>query len=226
MKGKADKAGPDRIKFVNGINTFRLVGDMLPMYVYWVPLADGSGSVPVECLGFNRDIEKFENKEKDWVRELFPDMKCSWSYKSLCIDREDGKVKAVDHKKKLLQAIVSFAKKFGDPTDQDKGWDIVASRAKTGPAAFNVEYSLEFGDIQVSALTDAEKVLVVEAGSLDEMFPRPTPEAQEKFLKEKCLGTEDEDEDEIPEELVGGRAPALTKEQIEAEDARNDDIPF
>lgn len=200
MKGKADKAGPDRIKFVNGVNKFRLVGDMLPMYVYWVPLADGSGSVPIECLGFNRDIEKFENKEKDWVRHYFPDMKCSWSYKSLAIDRSDGKIKAVDHKKKLLQDIVKFAKSKGDPTDEDEGWDIVVTRAKTGPKAFNVEYSLEFGDLVSSSLTDEEKALVAEAASLDEMFPRPTPDIQQQFIEDKCLSAGSE-EDEAPEEF-------------------------
>ncbi len=201
MKGKADKAGPDRIKFANGLNTFRLVGDMLPMYVYWVPLADGSGSVPIECLGFNRDIEKFENKEKDWVRHYFPDMKCSWSYKSLAIDRSDGKIKAVDHKKKLLQDIVKFAKNLGDPTDMEAGWDIVVTRAKTGPLAFNVEYSLEFGDLKSTSLTDEEKAAVAESGTLDDMFPRPTPEQQKQFIEDKCLEANSGDEGEIPEEL-------------------------
>ena len=200
MKGKAAKAGPDRVKFVNGINKFRLVGDMLPMYVYWVPLADGSGSVPIECLGFNRDEEKFENKEKDWVRNYFPDMNCSWSYKSLAIDRADGQLKAVDHKKKLLQDIVKFAKSKGDPTDMDEGWDIVVERKKTGPLPFNVEYSLEFGDLANSALTDEEKALVADSGTLDDMFPRPTPDQQREFIESKCLADNSSEED-IPEEL-------------------------
>ena len=203
IKGKAEKAGPSRIKFVNGINKFRLVGDMLPMYVYWVPLADGSGSVPVECLGFNRDLEKFENKEKDWVNVYFPEMKCSWAYKSLAIDRTDGKVKAVDHKKKLLGDIVKFAKNLGDPTDMDAGWDIIAERKKTGPAAFNVEYSLEFGDLKASALTEEERAAFAEADSLDVMFKRQTPEEQKAFLLSKCVGEESPSDEEVPEEFGG-----------------------
>ena len=183
IKGKADKAGPDRVKFVNGINKFRLVGDMLPMYVYWVPLADGSGSVPIECLGFNRELEKFENKETDWVSHYFPDMRCSWSYKSLAIDRSDGKIKAVDHKKKLLSDIISFAEgDHGDPTNVETGWDIVVERKKTGPKAFNVEYSLQFGQLKKTALTPEELALFEQSDGLDQMFVRPTPEDQKSVV--------------------------------------------
>jgi len=201
MKGKATSSGPDRIKFVNGVNRFRMVGDILPRYVYWLKLADGSGNVPIECLGFNREAEKFENKEKDWVVHYFPDMKCSWSYVGMAIDRTDGKVKAVDHKKRLLTDVIKFAKNLGDPTDMDTGWDIVVERKKTGPLPFNVEYGLEFGDLKVSALTDEEKAAVAEAGSLDDMFKRQSPEDQKKFIEEKILGEGAASDEDIPEEF-------------------------
>ena len=207
MQGKAASNAPDRVKFVNGINTFRMVGDMLPRYVYWLKLADGSGNVPVECLGFNRDNEKFENKEKDWVAHYFPDLRCSWSYVGLAIDRTDGKVKAVDHKKGLLGDIVKYAKKMGDPTDMDSGWDIVAERKKTGPLPYNVEYSLEFGDIENSALTDEEKEAVADAKSLDEIFKRQTPDEQKKFIEEKILEQGAASDEDIPEEMLDDDIP-------------------
>ena len=211
IKGKAAKSGPPRIKFTDGVNRFRMLGGILPMYVYWVPLADGSGKVPMECLGFNREQEKFTNLEKDWVRHYFPDLNCSWSYKGLAIDRTDGEIKAVDHKKKLLQTIISFAESKGDPTDPDNGWDIVVNRVKTGNAAFNVEYNLEFGQIKNSALTEEEKAAYADFPSLDEYFQRPTPEDQKKFLEEKVAipGADApvESEDDLPEDFMGDDVP-------------------
>lgn len=202
VKGKGERAGLDRVKFVNGVNKFRIVGGVLPMYSYWVPLADGSGKVPMECLGFNRETEQFDNATQDMIRKYFPDMKCSWSYKSLAIDRTDGKLKVVDHKKKLLADIVKMAKAKGDPSDPETGWDIVVTRTKTGPAAFNVEYSLEFAELVETPLTEEEKTLIAESKTIDELMPLPTPEEQEKFILEKCLGEGDESsEEEVPEDF-------------------------
>lgn len=205
VKGKAEKSGPPRIKFADGVNRFRMLGGILPMYVYWIPLADGSGSVPLECLAFDREKEQFTNMETDWVRHYFPDLKCSWSYKGLAIDRTDGQIKAVDHKKKLLGDIISFAEgPLGDPTHPDTGWDIVVNRQKTGPLAFNVEYKLEFGQLKATPLTDEEKAAYAEFPSLEDYFKRPTPEEQKKFIEEKCLedtGASSESTDDLPEEF-------------------------
>ena len=205
IKGKAEKSGPPRIKFTDGVNRFRMVGGVMPMYVYWIPLADGSGKVPIECLAFDRNQEKFTNLTKDWVRHYFPEEKCSWSYKGLAIDRTDGQIKAVDHKKKLLQTIISFAESQGDPTDPDTGWDVVVNRVKTGPHTFNVEYNLEFGQIKKSPLTDEEKKMVAEFPSLEDYFQLPNPEDQKRFLEEKCaipdVGEPVEEEGDLPEEF-------------------------
>lgn len=199
LKGKAEKGSFDRFKPAFGVNRFRMIGDILPMYSYWCKLADESGSVPVECLGFNRVEERFDNKEPDIVRNNDPEAKCSWSYKGLVIDREDGKIKVFDHKKKLLEAIIKLAsKKMGDPTDPDKGWDIVVEKEKTGPLPFNVSYNLEVIDIEHSALTDEEKEMVKEHPTIDTFFKRPTAEEQAKFFNEKILGN---DTEEVPEEM-------------------------
>ena len=198
LKGKADKGSFDRLKPAFGINRYRMVGDMLPMYSYWVKLADGSNSVPMECLSFNRDDERFDNKQTDIVKQHNPEARCSWSYKGLVLDREDGKIKVFDHKKKLLGSVIKAAEKLGDPTDVDKGWDIVVDKVKTGPKAFNVEYNLEFMDLTSSPLTEEEKALVEEHAAIETFFPRPTVEAQAKFFNEKILGNEQED---VPEEM-------------------------
>lgn len=199
LKGKAAKGSFDRLKPAFGVNTFRMVGDIMPMYSYWCKLADESGSVPMECLSFNRDEERFDNKEPDIVKTHDPEARCAWSYKGLVIDREDGKIKVFDHKKKLLSAIIKLAeKKLGDPTDPNTGWDVVVEKVKTGPLPYNVEYNLEVMDIEQSPLTPEEKTLVEEHANIEKLFPRPSAEQQATFYNEKILGNKQE---EVPEEM-------------------------
>lgn len=215
LQGKASKSGPERFKPVNGENKFRIIGNVVPGYKYWLKTRDDT-SVPMDCLGFNRDTEVFDNKVRDVVREFFPDKKCSWAYQSLVIDRSDGKVKLFDHKKKLFEAILDAAKKkLGDPTDPEKGWDIVFTRKKTGPLPFNVEYSLEMFDLENSPLTDEDKAAIAEAeeqfGSIEDIAKLPTPEEQEQFIKNYILPKEEEED--VPAELKG-------------EEPMEDDIPY
>jgi len=201
LQGKASKAGPERFKPVNGENRFRIVGSVVPTYKYWLKTKDGS-PVPMECLGFNRETEKFENKVRDVIREYFPDKKCSWAYQSFVIDRTDNKVKLFDHKKKLFEAILDAAKKkMGDPTDPETGWDVVFTREKTGPLAYNVEYRLETFELENSPLSDEDKAAIEEAGNIEDITKIPTPEDQEDFIKEFIIG-QDEPEDDVKEELT------------------------
>jgi len=204
LQGKASKSGPDRFKPQEGRNAFRIIGAVVPGYKYWLKTRDDT-SVPMDCLSFNRETEQFDNRVRDVVREYFPDKKCSWAYQSLVIDRADGKVKLFDHKKKLFQEIVDVAKKkFGDPTDEEKGWDVVFERKKTGPHTFNVEYKLEVFELSNSALTDADKAAIAEAtekfGTIEDIARLPTPEEQEQFIKNYILPKEEEDD--VDEEIA------------------------
>lgn len=201
LQGKASKAGPERFKPVNGENRFRIVGSVVPTYKYWLKTKDGS-PVPMECLGFNRETEKFENKVRDVIREYFPDKKCSWAYQSFVIDRTDNKVKLFDHKKKLFESILDAAKKkMGDPTDPETGWDVVFTREKTGPLAYNVEYSLEHYELKNSPLSKEDLEAIEKAGNIEDITKIPTPEDQEDFIKEFIIG-QDEPEDDVKEELT------------------------
>ena len=201
LAGKASKAGPERFKPQEGKNTFRIVGNVVPSYKYWLRTRDNT-PVPMECLGFNRDTEVFENKERDVVREYFPDMKCSWAYQSFVIDRADGKVKLFDHKKKLFESILNAAKaKLGDPTDPQTGWDVVFTKEKTGPQAFNVEYRLESFDLKNTPLSKADKEAVEAAGKIEDIAKRQTPEEQEQFIKNYILPKEEEVDEEVDKEL-------------------------
>jgi hypothetical protein len=166
----------------------------------------------MECLGFDRETEKFDNKTRDYVREYFPDKKCSWAYQSFVIDRADGKCKLFDHKKKLFADILDVAqKKFGDPTDPENGWDIVFSKTKTGPLPFNVEYKLEVFSLENSPLSDEDKAAIEEAGTIEAVTKLATPEEQELFIKNYILPKEDVADDVASE---------LTQTEME------DDIPM
>lgn len=207
LQGKASKAGPDRFKPVDGENRFRIVGNVVPGYKYWLKTKDNT-PVPMDCLGFNRETEQFDNKVRDVVREYFPEKRCSWAYQSFVIDRTDGKVKLFDHKKKLFEAILNAAKKkMGDPTDPVKGWDVVFTREKTGPLPYNVEYRLETFELEQSPLSDEDLKAVEEAGKIEDLIKLPTPEEQESFIKNYILGEEEEPDKEVENELMDDDIP-------------------
>lgn len=193
-KGSAIK-GAEAYKYKDDENVVRMVGGVLPRYVYWLK-GTNNKDIPAECLAFNRDKEKFDNREVDHVPSFFPDKKCQWAYAVNCIDPADGKVKVLNLKKKLFQQIVDAAgEQFGDPTDPDTGWDIVFKKKKTGPLPFNVEYTLNVLKIKKRPLTEEERAAVAAADTIDVKIPRPTAD-EIKALLEKIKRGEDAEEPE------------------------------
>lgn len=203
-KGKAQKSDIDAFEFKNGMNTFRVVGDILARYVYWVE-GENSKNIPMECLAFDRNEEAFNNREKDWVKVYFPDLKCSWSYATQVID--GGKIKVINLKKKMWEAVVTAAEDLGDPTDPDEGWDIVVERKKTGPLPFNVEYILHVLKCKKRPLDEEERALLEDLKSMDDVMPRPTPDAQKALLDKitnssgSSAATENADEEALEDEF-------------------------
>jgi hypothetical protein len=119
-KGKAIKNTVEAFEYKDGDNTVRIFGGVLPRYIYWLKGTNGK-DIPVECLAFSREEERFNNEEVDHVPRYFPDLKCSWSYAVNCIDPKDGKEKVLLLKKKLFEQIITAAEDLGDPTDPDTG---------------------------------------------------------------------------------------------------------
>ena len=156
-KGKAIKSSYEAYAYKDGENTVRLVGGILPRYIYWLK-GTNNKDIPVECLAFDREKEKFTNTEYDHVPDYYADKKCSWSYSVNAL--VDGKVVVLNLKKKLFEQICSAAEDLGDPTDLDTGWDVVFKRVKTGPLAFNVEYTLSVLRCKKRALSKEEKAIV------------------------------------------------------------------
>jgi hypothetical protein len=202
--GGAKKKVLDYMKFEMGPNKMRIVGPIIARYSYWKQL--GTNNIPVECLSFDRDQEAFTNVEKDWFKHYFPkneegkETRCIWSYVGIVIDGKDGKLKLVGFKKKLFEQIQELAEKedFGDPTNPESGWWIYFNKKKTGPHAFNVEYTVDQLESMKSkgALTDEEKALVDEMPNIDELVPRPTAEQQKAFIENAWLSKEEENVDE------------------------------
>ena len=191
-KGSAQKTSIETFHYVDGDNKMRIVGDILARYVYWIQ-GENAKNIPLECLSFDRNTEKFNNLEKDWVREYYPDLKCGWSYATQCID--NGTVKVVNLKKKLWEQIITAAEDLGDPTNVETGWDICFKRVKTGPLPYNVEYQLQALKCKPRALTEEELEVISDLRSMDDVMPRPTPDAQKELLdkvRNLCAETDDE----------------------------------
>ena len=193
-KGKAQSNKVDAYEYKDGDNTVRLFGGVLPRYIYWLK-GSNNKDIPVECLAFDREQERFNNAEVDHVQRFFPEVKCSWSYTVNCIDPKDGKAKVLNLKKKLFEQILTAAEDLGDPTDPDTGWDVVFKRVKTGPLPFNVEYTLKALSCKPRALTEAEREIIAKEKSIDEKYQRPTPDEVLKTLERITKGADEEDTD-------------------------------
>jgi|TARA_B100001093_G_C26810169_1_gene1007230 hypothetical protein len=190
--GGAQKSSINTFQYKDGDNKMRIVGDILARYVYWIQGENGK-NIPMECLSFDRNSERFNNQEKDWVREYYPDLKCGWSYATQCID--NGELKVVNLKKKLWEQIITAAEDLGDPTDVDTGWDICFKRVKTGPLPYNVEYQLQALKCKPRALEESELEVISDLKSMDDVMSRPTPDAQKELL-DRVRNHGDETDDE------------------------------
>jgi hypothetical protein len=202
-KGKAQKKSIEAFEYKDGENVVRLIGGVLPRYVYWLK-GTNDKDIPIECLAFDRNAEKFNNLEVDHVPEYFPEKKCSWAYSINCIDPKDGKVKVLNLKKKLFEQILSAAEDLGDPTDYDTGWDVVFKRAKTGPLPFNVEYTLQVLRCKKRSLSPEERALADAAEDIDSKYPRATASEIKAALEKLTSGEPEEasaDEQEAINEL-------------------------
>ena len=196
LNGKAKKQEVDYFKFVDGDNSFRMVGDILPRYVYWIKTNTGN-NVPIECLSFDRVEERFLNQEHDWIPETeeLKSLRCSWAYAVNVIDPADGTIKVLALKKKMFEQIKTAAEDLGDPTDPETGYTIHVKRTKTGSQAYNVEYQVKVLKLKPTPLTDAEKELVAEMTPIETQLPRPTPEDQKRFIDRYVIGVDESAED-------------------------------
>ena len=93
------------------------------------------------------------------------------------------------------------AEDLGDPTDPDTGWDVYFQRVKTGPMAFNVEYRLQALKCKNRALSESEMASIEELRSMDDVLPRPTPDAQLELLQRITQPSGAEAPEDVSEEF-------------------------
>ena len=203
LEGKAKKSSINQFQYQDGDNVVRMVGDILPRYVYWIK-GENAKNIPMECLSFNRSTETFDNKEKDWVKQYNPEMKCGWSYAIQCLDPKDGQVKVLNLKKKLLEQVMLAAEDLGDPTNTETGWDVCFKRVKTGPMAFNVEYQLQVLRCKTRALNEEELEAIADLKSMDEVLPRPIAHDQKELLDRVRSGSSEAPDAEVASEFSEG----------------------
>ena len=217
--GSAKKSGLDYIKLEIGENKFRMVGEILPRYCYWKKLGDNN--IPVECLSFDRNKERFTNIEKDWFKHYFSDQKCVWSYVIQVIDLNDGKLKLMGLKKKLYDQISDLANDLGDPTDPKNGWDVIVEKKKTGPHIFNIEYKLKERAINKRELTEDEMVEFEKVKPIDDLIPRQDADEQKAFIESNWVNKEETNTNsEAVDEFNNADTTAKPKDDFD------DDIAF
>lgn len=189
LNGSAKKGG-NYMKLEDGENVFRMVGGVLPRYLYWVKNSENK-ILPFECLGFDREKEKFTNAEKDWVQATVKDdkgepIRCSWAYAVQVINRKSGKLEILNLKKKMFEALLKYCKDTkSDPTSYEEGFDVVVDREKTGAFAYNVDYTLN----QVKMITkgktplsEEDLDLIKDITPIEEVIPRPVASEQKDAL--------------------------------------------
>lgn len=181
--GSGQRREIQRLTMGIGDTKLRLVGDVMPRYCYWVVTTEGK-KMPVECLQFSRETESFDNGAQDPFKEIddaiYAD-KPQFSYVCNVIDRADGQVKLFDLRSTIYSQIVDYATNpdYGNPSDDDSGYDLTIKKEKTGPLPQNVKYTC-IPARNNAALTDAEKGL--ELFDLSKIYKRQTYEEQKEWL--------------------------------------------
>lgn len=207
LNGGAKKSEVKYMKLVDGNNKFRILpNSVLPGYTYWVKGANGK-DLPFECLQYDRENERFVPSIPDPVKDLGikdakgEDLRCQWAYKCQVINDATGEVEVLQLKKGMLLEIISVAEDMEiDPTDLEEGTWITVKREKTGPAAFNVKYSVAQLKCKSQPLEEEFREKVAKAKKIEELFPKETYEEQLKRLKNHITGSDDSEDSNTADE--------------------------
>lgn len=200
---KGERREIDRLTFPIGETKIRLVGGVLPRYVYWVTTTQGK-KAPVECLRFIRETEEFDDKQPDPIKEVSEEIfndKPQFAYICNVLPKNEGsgvKIQLCDLKATIYKQILDFAKndEWGNPASKDNGYTLTIKKEKTGPLPQNVKYTV--------IPSPAKKPLTKEELELDlyefeKMYKRPTYEEQKQWLLQNTAYFVDESGDEFKE---------------------------
>jgi hypothetical protein len=183
QQGGGERREIKRLSLPIGDTKIRLIGEVMPRYVYWITTTEGK-RMPLECLRFVREQEKFIDSNEDPFKELPPDVfsdKPQFAYICNVLDRRDGQIKIFDLKSTIYRQIVDFAgnKEYGNPADPKTGYDITVKKEKTGPLPQNVKYTC----LPARASTElTEEEQKADLFDLHRIFKRQTYDDQKKWM--------------------------------------------
>jgi len=199
VKGNAGGRLVRDYKYRTGHNALRLVGPILPRYVYF-DFTDPKTkrTVPLDALHFDREKESFGDSSQDPVSALFGRKYTpKWSYAILGFDvspqGDPNKILVVNLKKNLYKDIRSLAqKRLGDPTDPEDGWTVVFEREDPGTGPFGIKYVIDPFECSSNkgALTDAQKEVYEATPPISELLPPLSFDQQKEFLDNFISGGE------------------------------------
>ena len=183
--GGGERREIQRLILPIGETKVRLVGEVMPRYVYWITTTEGK-RMPLECLRFVRDEEKFIDSNDDPFKELEADVfsdKPQFAYICNIIDRSDNRVKIFDLKSTIYRQIVDFASnpEYGNPAHPETGYDITIKKEKTGPLPQNVKYTCLPARASTSLTEEEQKAELFDLGRI---YKRQTYEEQKKWMLE------------------------------------------
>jgi hypothetical protein len=194
-----------RIKFKEGENPIRIIGSYKFYNDHWFTSVERNAICPGKDCPMCNNPEKFklfeqaralrEQKKEKEAKETF---RKAYSfdprvqYAVNVIDRADGKVKIWAFSRTIKEKIMSFGKKYGDPTE----YDIIVVRKGTGNASSNnptkydviaertnVPLTAEEKQLKVYSLnvifkpTSVEKIQAYMRGELPEKKARPVQQS-------------------------------------------------
>lgn len=111
LNGNGQKRDIQRVTLGIGDTKVRLMGDVMPRYVYWITTKEGK-KMPVECLKFDRATESFNDKNKDPFDEVDADVyneKPGFAYVCNVKDMADNQIKLLDLRSTIYTQIVDYA---------------------------------------------------------------------------------------------------------------------
>lgn len=132
---------------------------------------------PQECL-FCQAAEMLRGSQPDLAKKW--SSKIRYDFNVINIDALEDGVLLMSLPPTAAGKIFEAAKKYGDPSHPETGFNFQITKKKTGPKPYNVDYTV-WPDRDPTELEDWS--VLENLNLLDEIFPAPTLDAQQKVLQ-------------------------------------------
>lgn len=134
-------------------------------------------AVPAQCL-YCEGAEVYRDSNPDLYKKWMA--KPRYDFNAIDLDEPEAGVQVMSLPPQAAEKILQCYKRYGDPTHPETGYYFTITKKKTGPHVWNVEYTV-WPEHDKTALEDwsvLENLIL-----LDEIYPAPSLEAQQKSLQ-------------------------------------------